>query len=151
MSSISERCSFFPHTITVMISKHFQVFIFLYFSFNLFTDLSSGILIGFYITCVHNNCDFFRHRHLSQFRGSQALKIPWLSSERWEGNQTKWKLYLLPPFKGPSESSFRRRQASDTESHSSRVASVQRCGEISCQIHHLNYLTLCFHVMYNHM
>ncbi len=151
MSSISESCSFFPHTITVMISKHFQVFIFLYFSLNLFTDLSFSILIGFYIVLFTIIVTFFRHRHLSQFRGSQALKIPWLSSERWEGNQTKWKLYLLQPFKGPAETSFRRHQASDTETHSSRVASVQRCGEISCQIHHLNYLVLCFNVVYNHM
>lgn len=34
---------------------------------------------------------------------------------------------------------------------SSRVATVQRCGEISCQIHHLNYLVLGFLIMYNHM
>lgn len=34
---------------------------------------------------------------------------------------------------------------------SSRVATVQRCGEISCQIHHLNYLAPGFHIMYNHM
>lgn len=141
-----------PHThiINVMISKHFQVFIFFYFSSNQFTDLSSGVLAGFYSPYVHNNGDFFRHHHLSQF-GSPTLKILWLSSERWDGNQTKRKLYLLPPFKGPSESSSRRHQAADSESHSSRVASVQKCGEISCQIHHLNYPAPCFLIMYNHM
>jgi len=41
--------------------------------------------------------------------------------------------------------------SADTESHSSRVASVQRCGEISCQIHHLNYLAVRFHIMDYHV